>query len=160
MTSGMVSIKQIDSHLSRRAKLQRGFLPGLLGSHLHRAEQTLFRRMQRILSSHGLTPSEFGILLLIHDNPGLSQSDLGRAIRADRSTVVALIDRFENRKLVERQPSPFDRRSHALRLTEPGQKAMTDLVPQVQGHEQEILSRLSVDEQSQLIDLLNKISSE
>jgi len=46
MTSGAAAVvKQIDSHLSRRAKLQRGFLPGLLGSHLHRAEQTLFRRI-------------------------------------------------------------------------------------------------------------------
>lgn len=154
------TIKRIDSHLSRRAKLQKGLLPGLLGSHLHRAEQALFGRMQRILAGHGITPSEFGILLLINDNPGFSQSDLGRAINADRSTVVALIDRFESRKLVQRQPSPYDRRSHALRLTEAGQKAMRDLVPQVQKHEQEILSRLTVDEQTQLIDLLNKISGE
>jgi len=119
----------------------------------------VFERFQRIVADFGITPSEFGVMLLIYENSGLSQSDLGKAIRADRSTVVALIDRFEERKLVNRTPSPFDRRSHALRLTEDGQKMMEDLIPRVHEHERAISAKLTRQEQAQLIELLGRIAN-
>ncbi len=152
--------KPIDSHLSRRAKLQHGLLPGLIGSHLRRAESAVFERFQRIVADKSITPSEFGIMLLVYENEGLSQSDLSKAIRADRSTIVALIDRFEERDLVRRTPSPFDRRSHALRLTEQGRSVMDCLIPRVHQHEREIVSRLTQDEQALLIELLSRIAVE
>lgn len=149
---------RIDSSLNRRAKLQNGLLPGLIGSHLRRAELAVFERFQRIVADFGITPSEFGVMLLIHENSGLSQSDLGKAIKADRSTVVALIDRFEERKLATREVSPFDRRSHALRLTAAGQKMMNDLIPLVHEHERVIAAKLTQAEQAQLIELLGRIA--
>ncbi len=111
-----------------------------------------------MVSGFGITPSEFGILLLIYENEGLSQSDLGKAIRADRSTMVAIIDRFEERRLVIRAVSPFDRRSHALKLSAQGKRLMDQLIPQVREHENLIASRLSPEEQGILIDLLNRIA--
>ena len=120
----------------------------------------MFERFQRIVADQGITPSEFGILLLVYENDGLSQSDLSKAIRADRSTVVALVDRFEERKMLKRTPSPFDRRSHALRLTELGRSVMDRLIPRVHQHEREIVSRLSSEEQSLLLELLGRIAAE
>ena len=150
--------ERMKAHLNRRAKLQNGLLPGLIGSHLRRAEMAVFSRFQDIVADYGITPSEFGIMLLIYENEGLSQSDLSKAIRADRSTVVALIDRFEERELVVRNPSPFDRRSHALRLTARGRKTIKALIPRVHEHEMVIASKLNRDEQAQLIELLNRIA--
>ncbi len=157
--SSTTSPARMDAHLHRRAKLQNGLLPGLIGSHLRRAETAVFERFQRIVADFGITPSEFGVLLLIHENAGLNQSDLGKAIRADRSTVVALIDRFEERKLVTRDPSPFDRRSHALRLTPAGEELMSDLIPLVKEHERSIASKLTREEQAQLIELLARLAN-
>jgi len=154
-----MSRDRIDSHLNRRAKLQHGLLPGLIGSQLRRAELAVFERFQRIVADFGITPSEFGVLLLIYENEGLSQSDLGKAIKADRSTVVSLIDRFEERRMVMRTPSPFDRRSHALRLSEEGRKVMDSLIPRVHEHERAIVSRLSREDQAKLIELLGKIAT-
>jgi DNA-binding MarR family transcriptional regulator len=150
---------RIDAQLSRRAKLQNGLLPGLIGSHLRRAETAVFERFQRIVADFGITPSEFGVLLLILENSGLSQSDLGKAIRADRSTIVALMDRFEERALVRRAPSPIDRRSHALQLTEKGVRLMDELIPRVQEHEKAIAAKLTRTEQAQLIELLVRLAN-
>ena len=159
MVQTLVTSQRIDPNLNRRAKLQHGLLPGQLGSQLRRAELAVFERFQRVVADFGITPSEFGVLLLIHENEGLSQSELGKAICADRSTVVALIDRFEEGHLVVRTPSPFDRRSHALRLTENGRDVMSNLLPRVQEHERRIVARLSTEEQEQLIRLLAKIAT-
>ncbi len=150
---------RIDPNLNRRAKLQHGLLPGQLGSQLRRAELAVFERFQRVVAEFGITPSEFGVLLLIHENEGLSQSELGKAINADRSTVVALIDRFEERLMVLRTPSPFDRRSHALKLTDTGRSMMEALIPRVQEHEKRISARLTAEEQQMLITLLGKIGT-
>jgi DNA-binding MarR family transcriptional regulator len=158
MARTRVAHQRIDASLNRRAKLQNGLLPGLIGSHLRRAELAVFERFQRIVADFGITPSEFGVMLLIHENSGLSQSDLGKAIKADRSTIVALIDRFEERKLVVREDSPFDRRSHALRLTEAGQKMMNALIPRVHEHERAIAAKLTRADQAQLIELLSRIA--
>lgn len=160
MSAENVLHKPVGAHLSRRAKLQHGLLPGLIGSHLRRAESAVFERFQRIVADQNITPSEFGIMLLIYENEGLSQSDLSKAIRADRSTVVALIDRFEERKLAMRTQSPFDRRSHALRLTEQGKAVMDRLIPRVHQHERDIVNRLNRDEQAQLLDLLSRIAAD
>jgi DNA-binding MarR family transcriptional regulator len=159
MANPLVSEKRFDSSLSRRAKLQNGLLPGLIGSHLRRAESAVFERFRRIVADFGITPSEFGVLLLIHENSGLNQSELGKAIRADRSTIVALMNRFEERKLVTRQLSPLDRRSHALQLTSEGEALMQQLIPQVQQHERAIAAKLTRAEQAQLIELLTRLAN-
>lgn len=57
-------------------------------------------------------------------NRGLSQSELVAALGIDRSTLVAVIHGLEKRALVKRHPSPTDRRSYALALTDAG----TDLL--------------------------------
>ena len=149
---------RINPHLSRRAKLQSGLLPGHLGTHLRRADQAVFAHFQKALQDVELTPGEFGILLLIYENDGLSQTELGNAIGVDRSTVVTLIDRFEHNNVVARHPSPIDRRTHALSLTPAGRQLMQTLIPRIEAHERAIASRLSPAEQLQLIELLSRIA--
>lgn len=152
------SAARINPHLSRRAKLQGGPLPGLIGTHLRRAEQAVFSHFQKVLQDVGLTPGEFGVLLLILENDGLSQTELGLAIGADRSSVVTLIDRFEHNNIVIRHPSPVDRRTHALSLTSAGSQMMQRLIPRIQAHERTIARLLSPGEQQQLIELLSRIA--
>lgn len=149
---------RISPHLSRRAKLQSGLLPGNIGTHLRRGDQAVFAHFQKALQDVELTPGEFGILLLIYENDGLSQTELGNAIGVDRSTVVTLIDRFENNNVVARHPSPIDRRTHALSLTPAGNQLMQLLIPRIEAHERAITQRLSPAEQLQLIELLSRIA--
>ena len=155
-----VAAQRNASHVSRRAKLQGGALPGLIGAHLRKAETFIFQKFQKIVAQYGITPSEFGLLLLIYENEGINQSDLGKSIGADRSTMVALMDRFEERGLAQRTPAQHDRRAHALRLTPEGQAIMAKLIPAVDQHEQNIAANLTVQEQQQLMDLLSRLTKD
>jgi DNA-binding MarR family transcriptional regulator len=98
--------------------------------------------------------------VVIDANPGLSQTQLGNALGIDRSTVVAVIDRLESRGLVARQPSPNDRRSHALHLSDSGKATLRRLIERVRAHECEIARHLSPDEQARLIELLGRVARE
>src|SRR5271163_2492211 len=78
----------------------------------------LFRRMQQIAVSifieecraHDLTPVQFASLVAIHTHPGIDATRLSAVIAFDRSTLGNVIERLEAKELIERNPSPGDKR--------------------------------------------------
>ncbi|WP_196242163.1 MarR family winged helix-turn-helix transcriptional regulator [Azospirillum oleiclasticum] len=142
----------------KNGRLALGPLPELVGYNLRKAQVALFQNFQSAVAPHDITPGQFGVLIMIKENEGLSQSDLGSAVGIDRSTMVAVIDRLESRGLVVRAPSPNDRRSYALRLSPEGQRLMEELIPRVKAHDQSMVKDLSKEEQAQLIDFLRRMS--
>lgn len=135
-------------------------LPGLIGYQLRRAQVRVFNDFLESMKDIGVTPGQFGVMAIIGANPGLSQSALARAVGIERSTIVAVIDRLEARGLARRQPSPTDRRSHALVLSEEGQVALARVKKRVVDHEKRIAENFTPAEQSQLIDFLNRLAAE
>ena len=133
-------------------------LPQLLGYQLRRAQLRMFTDFAAAMDAVQITPGQFGVLVLIAANPGSTQSALARAIGIERSTMVAVIDTLEGRTLVERRPSPVDRRSYALVLSAGGLRMMDRLRPLVRAHEDRIAGNLSPAERRQLIDLLRRMS--
>lgn len=142
----------------KNGKMALGPLPDLVGYNLRKAQVAIFQNFQAAVAPHDVTPGQFGVLIMIRENEGLSQSDLGSAVGIDRSTMVAVIDRLESRGLVVRAPSPNDRRSYALRLSPEGEKLMDDLIPRVQAHDRGMVKDLSEEERLQLIDFLRRIA--
>jgi len=82
--------------------LDFGILPELIGYHVRRAQLYLFADFARTMADAQITPGQFGVLSLVAANPGLTQSALARAVRIERSTMVAVIDALQGRGLVER----------------------------------------------------------
>ena len=142
----------------RNGKMDLGPLPDLIGYNLRRAQVAVFQSFQAAVAPHDITPGQFGVLIMIMENQGLSQSDLGSAVGIDRSTMVAVIDRLESRGLVVRAPSPNDRRSYALRLSDKGDELMRELIPRIQEHDRSMVKDLSAQEIDQLIDFLRRIT--
>ena len=139
-------------------EISLGMLSGLLGYHLRRAQVAVFQDFAAVVGASEITPGQFGVLVVIDANPGLSQTQLGNALGIDRSTVVAVIDTLEERRLVTRKSSPRDRRSHALHLTETGGAALKRLAERVRTHEQRIARPLAAEDRAALIDLLKQVA--
>ena len=141
----------------RRRTIDYGLLPSLIGYNLRKSQIAVFQDFAATVGAEDITPGQFGVLTLIQSNEGLNQSELGEAMGVDRSTVVAVIDRLEQRGLVHRMPAPNDRRSYALRLSVAGAATLRRLQPLIRRHEAAIASGLSAAEQRTLIDLLRRI---
>ena len=149
------------------AGVDDGMLTELVGYHLRRAQATVFDDFMRTMArdgardgdgnGDGVTPGQFGVLVLIGSNPGASQSTIAKAIGVERSTMVAVIDRLQERGLVSREVSEVDRRSYALKLTGDGAALTTRLGKRVRDHERRIASALSGEEKEMLIRLLRRI---
>ena len=139
--------------------LDRGLLPSLLGYQLRRTQSAVFADFAATFGRAGeaLTPGEFGLLVLVERNAGLSQMALARALGIDRSTLVPILNRLQARGLLVRRASPTDGRTHALALTLGGDKALAKFARLVKAHEKRIAGRLSDAEARELIGLLEKV---
>ena len=120
-----------------------GLLPDLLGYHLRRAQVAMFQDFAASMNGADITPGQFGVLALIAANEGLSQTQLARILGIDRSTLNGVLDKLEQRGLIERGARPGDRRSHALALSRAGKTQFRQLARRVRQHETRIARKLS-----------------
>ena len=144
---------------NRNTAIDMGLLPRLIGYNLRFAQVAVFQHFTAKLGIYGISAPQFGTLLLIESNPGVSQSSVAEALRFDRSTLVQIIDRLEHRDLVIREVSANDRRSHALKLTDQGATLLAGLKTLALEHENEMTRGLEDGERDTLIRLLERIHS-
>ena len=137
--------------------LDFGRIEDLLGYHLRRAQVLMFQDFAEAMSQHGISPGQIGVLLLVAANPGINQTTVGSALGIVRSTLVSMLDRLEERKVIARNPSPRDRRSHALALTSRGEAFLQEVLPVLDAHEGRIAAALDADERATLIALLRRV---
>ena len=63
----------------KHEEAKRGVLDELLGYQIRRAQTRLFAHFQSQLVQLRMTPGQFGLLILIAENPGITQVALARA---------------------------------------------------------------------------------
>jgi DNA-binding MarR family transcriptional regulator len=69
--------------------------------------------------AHGMTRAQWGILIWLERQPGITQKEMAELLEVEPITVARLIDRLEARGMVERRPDPRDRRIWRLHLSQP-----------------------------------------
>lgn len=77
--------------------------------------------------AHGMTRAQWGILIWLDRQPGISQKELSEHLEVEPITVARLIDRLEGRGLVERRPDARDRRVWRLHLRPPAHAALGEI---------------------------------
>lgn len=138
------------------AQLDLSAIASSLGYHLRRAQVAEFQAFAETFSAYDIRPVQYAILALLHDNPGIKQTQLGEALSIKRANQVALIDELEQRGLVARRQRTDDRRSHALHLTAAGKKLTKKLLALHAEHEARIARQLGAKERAQLLGLLKQ----
>jgi DNA-binding MarR family transcriptional regulator len=98
-----------------------GPLAHWVGFNLRMAQDASFQAFSRLSREIGVKPGRFATLLLIGNNPGISQTTLSRANGRDKSTLTPLLADLVRRGLVRRTRTPNDRRSYRLTLTRAGE---------------------------------------
>lgn len=79
----------------------------------------------------GLTHAQFDIIATLGNTPGMSYKELGERTLITKGTMTGVIERLEQKGLVERTRSSDDKRSWFLRLTEAGARLFDDVFPRV-----------------------------
>jgi DNA-binding MarR family transcriptional regulator len=94
---------------------------------LHDVARLLRVDADKRASAHGMTRAQWGILIWLDRQPGLSQKELAELLEVEPITVARLIDRLEARGMVERRPDPKDRRIWRLHLRPPARAMLNEI---------------------------------
>lgn len=141
-------------------EIDLGPLGGFVGFNLRLAQETSFEVFARHAAAGHLKPGRFASLMIIRQNPGLSQMELARAIARDKSSVTPLIRGLWEGGLVERRPSATDRRSVTLWLTPAGGKALQSLLAHARRHERALDRLVGAANKVAFVAVLRKITNE
>ncbi|TAN56520.1 MAG: MarR family transcriptional regulator [Magnetospirillum sp.] len=129
-----------------------------LGFHLRRSQVAAFKHFaQTVTATEGITPGLYGMLQVIANTPGLTQSALAEAMDVDRSSIVKVVNQLVDKGLITRDPVPNDRRSYNLRMTAGGKLALRRIEDAVMRQDREFSAALSDAERATLISLLKRL---
>jgi DNA-binding MarR family transcriptional regulator len=129
--------------------------PGYLLARLGEASR---RRFHEALAPEGLHPRHFGVMSVLAAHPGLTQQQLHEKTAIDASSMVAVIDELEAKRLAERRPYPGDRRARTVFLTALGEQTLARVRTVAAELQQELLSPLTAEESRTLVTLLQKLA--
>jgi DNA-binding MarR family transcriptional regulator len=101
--------------------------------------------------------SQYATLAALDEFGPLSQAQLSEHASLDRSDVVRLVDDLTANDLAERSVDPSDRRRNIITLTDNGRRRLLELDRTLAAAQAQTLSRLTPDEQADLVALLRRL---
>ena len=109
--------------------------------------------------AHGMTRAQWGILIWLERQPGISQKELSELLEVEPITVARLVDRLESRLMVERRPDPRDRRIWRLHLLPPAHEVLHDINQQRADMASIVTTGIDEQRQSHLIEALFRMKA-
>lgn len=111
------------------------------------------------LDPSGVNSRELAVLLLLDGREPESQQQAAARLKVDRTTMVALLDGLEAKRLVARHADDEDRRRNVVALTDAGRTVLTRALRASDKAEREFLDDLDDAEQAQFRALLARIAA-
>lgn len=129
-----------------------------VGFHLNRARNSLLMEMDAALRPLDITAQQMGILLSLMRGMASTPLEVSRLLGIDTGLMTRMLDKLENKGLLQRQRSEEDRRVIHLILTAQGRDVagqIPNIAPDVLNHR---LRNFSDSEFSEFARLLQKFA--
>lgn len=122
-----------------------------------RAYQAFADFSLRDIKRLGLTGPEFDVLATLGNQPGMTFKEIGENTLITKTTLTGVVDRLEQKGLVERRGCPEDRRCIRAVLTEEGDRVFRQVFPDHVERLKECLGALPAQEREQLMTGLARV---
>lgn len=133
-------LEEVPSHLLRRA---------------HFKAEEIFAAT---FAGERVTPRQKAALVLLYQEPGLSQNSLAERLAMDRNTVAEMVRRMHGGGLIERRPSPTDARAYQLYVAPAGLDLLSRVMPRDVVVEDQLLARLPEEYRALFVKCLRMIA--
>jgi DNA-binding MarR family transcriptional regulator len=146
-----------DAEVSSGRQVSFGPLTDYLGYALRRAQMSAVAEFLEAFKEVELRPTQFAVLTIINENPGVRQTEVCDALGIQKANFVPLLNELERRGLALRKSVAADRRSSALHLTPLGNVTLQRARTIHEAYEHRFVTRLGRRGRDQLLALLNKV---
>ncbi|WP_141431374.1 MarR family winged helix-turn-helix transcriptional regulator [Bacillus sp. 03113] len=124
---------------------------------LSRAFRAVNEKINKLIQTYGLNPTEFAVLELLYHKGDQPLQQIGGKILLASGSITYVVDKLEQKGFLKRVACPKDRRVTYAQITDQGKSLMDEIFPDHEKHIQEVFSHLSEEERSEAIFLLKKI---
>jgi DNA-binding MarR family transcriptional regulator len=125
--------------------------PGYL---IKQAQAALHAEMARALHEHGVTLAQFAVLVVLAEEPGLSNAELARRAFITPQSMGENLRELEQRHWISRRRHPAHSRILQTELTDQGRKTLQACEAEVLAIEERMLAGLGSDQRRQLATVL------
>jgi DNA-binding MarR family transcriptional regulator len=109
------------------------------------------------LSGSGLTVAQANVVFTLGNTDGMTCKDIGEWTHITKGTLTGVIDRLEDKGLVERWAAEGDGRKTIIALTRKGERVFDEEYPRHIGYLKERFDHLGAGDRDRAIDLLHSI---
>ena len=107
---------------------------------------------------YSVTAAQLNCVLALHESGPLPLSHIAKLIMVESSTVTGIIDRLEQKGLVERVRNSRDRRVITIKLTEAGTRLANNAPPPIQQKIMDGLKKLPKEDIERIVAALNMLT--
>lgn len=111
-----------------------------------------------VLERHELSMWGYAVLLGLDSEPVHTQAALAKAIGADKTRIIGVLDELQRRGLITREPDPTDRRVNLVSLTDAGRDLRDRAQRDIQAGEDRLLERLPASDRRVFLRALRTLS--
>ena len=124
---------------------------------IHTATQ-LTQAGSALLREWGLTEAQFNVLFALkYATHPLTQTELARRLVITRASVTSLLDKMEEKKLVERRNVPDNRRIYHVVQTAKGRALLEEAEPRYRDRIHAVMQAMNLEEHRVLLDNLERV---
>ena len=111
------------------------------------------------IKSMGLTMTQFDVIATLGNQPPMTCKDLGDKTLVTKGTLTGVLERLEDKGIIQRSVNQADARSQMIGLTKKGQQLFEKVFPEHLQHLQKAFGQLSKQDLHDLTQSLQKLKA-
>jgi len=130
-----------------------------LGVAFSRLTRAMLELELPLLRGRDLEMWDYAVLNQLAEGPAPTQGDLAAAIGRDPTRLIPILDRLEEKGLLQRVVDPADRRGRTVVLSVTGRELLADCKQDIAGVEQSLLAQIEPDRRAVFVEVLDQLAS-
>lgn len=126
---------------------------------LTKAQNSVQQLFKAELAPYGVTPGQYGVLKCLWDQNGLTAKQLAERLYLDSSTITGILDRMENKGLINRYHDARDRRALCVMITTVGQELQEPVTQAIINANKKVLQNFDKEASEILRKMLLELNS-
>ncbi|WML49440.1 MarR family transcriptional regulator [Neobacillus sp. PS3-34] len=124
---------------------------------LSRAYKAINEHVNKYIQENGVNPTEFAVLELLYHKGDQPMQQIGSKILLASGSITYVVDKLEQKGMLNRIACPKDRRVTYAQISEEGKQFIQRIFPDHEIQIHKLMSSLDEHEKAEAIELLKKL---